>query len=235
MRVLTIVHDEDAGPGVFLDSLAAGAVELQHWRPVYEAQPPAGASAYDAILTLGGNANPDQADLHRWLAAEKRFLADALGSRVPLIGVCLGAELIAEAAAGGTRRVAAPEIGWCEVRLTPAGAADPVLGGMPQRFPALEWHSYEVILPTGATALAHSDSCLQAFRIGDRAWGIQFHAEVTAEDFQSWLDTYLADEVQADGRIDAEEIMLRTELEITAWNEAGRGICSRFLKAAAGR
>ena len=99
-----------------------------------------------------------------------------------MLGVCLGAELIAEAEGTATRRATRPEIGWYDVKLTAAGASDPVLGPTGPRFQALEWHSYEVVLPSRATALARSDSCLQAFRIGGHAWGIQFHAEATGAD-----------------------------------------------------
>jgi GMP synthase (glutamine-hydrolysing) len=233
MRVLTIVHQQDAGPGVFLDPLGASGAEIDTWFPSDAVEPPAEAETYGAILSFGGDAHPAQHDHYPWLVAEKRFLASALKARRPMLGVCLGAELIAEAEGTATRRATRPEIGWYDVKLTAAGVSDPVLGPTGPRFQALEWHSYEIVLPSRATALARSDSCLQAFRIGGHAWGIQFHAEVTGDDFQHWLDTYMTDEDAVENRIDVDAIAAINESRMQAWNELGRGICERFLQAAA--
>lgn len=233
MRVLTIVHQQDAGPGVFLDPLGASGAEIDTWCPAEAVEPPAAAETYGAILSFGGDAHPPQHEHYPWLAAEKRFLASALKARRPMLGVCLGAELIAEAEGTATRRATRPEIGWYGVKLTAAGASDPVLGPIGPRFQALEWHSFEIVLPSRATALARSDSCLQAYRIGGHAWGIQFHAEVTGDDFQEWLDTYMTDEDAVENSIDVDAIAAISESRMDAWNEIGDGICERFLQVAA--
>ena len=232
MRVLVIVHDEDAGPGVFNDVLSAAAADVDTWVPPEQPEPPAAADAYHAILTLGGAAHPHQGDRHPWLSEEKRFLSGALAARVPLLGVCLGAELIAEADGARSQRMPRPEIGWHEVRLTPAGVEDPVLGLAGRSFLALEWHSYTVALPSRGIELARGDNCLQAYRIGNLVWGIQFHAEVTAADFQHWLDNYTDDEDAVAEGIDPDAIAAETEDLIASWNVLGRGICERFLVVA---
>ncbi|HUY58928.1 MAG TPA: type 1 glutamine amidotransferase [Solirubrobacteraceae bacterium] len=233
MRVLTIINEADAGPGVFLDALSGTGAMVDTWLPPEQAEPPAPVGAYDAILGFGGSANPDQDREHPWLTAEKRLLAEALRERVPMLGVCLGAELIAAAEGAGVRRIPRPEIGWYDVTLTAAGLADPVLGPVGRSFSALEWHSYEAVLPARATALARSDSSLQAYRIGGRAWGIQFHAEVTSADFHHWLDTYTSfDEDAIKAGIDVDAIATATDERIEAWNDVGRGICERFLQVA---
>src|SRR5579862_5170090 len=115
MRVLTIVHEDDAGPGVFADVLDDADVELETWLAAEQSQAPAEPASYDAIISFGGAAHPHQEDAHPWLATEKRFLADALAGELPLLGICLGAELIAEVAGGRVRHMSNPEIGWCEV------------------------------------------------------------------------------------------------------------------------
>ena len=233
MRLLTIIHEADAGPGVFLEALSESGATVDAWVPPEQAEAPAPAGAYDAILGFGGSVHPDQHPEHPWLTAEKRFLAEALRERVPMLGVCLGAELIAVAEGAAVRRIPRPEIGWYDVTLTAAGLADPVLGPVGRSFPALEWHSYEAVLPAGATALARSDSSLQAYRIGGRAWGIQFHAEVTAADFHHWLETYPSfDEDAIQAGIDVDAIAAATDERIEAWNTIGRGICERFLQVA---
>ena len=194
MRVLTIVHQPEVGPGVFLDPLAASGANVETWMPPDATEPPSALESYDAILSFGGDAHPMQHDRFPWLIDEKRFLAAALKARKPMLGLCLGAELIAEAEGSATRRASRPEIGWYDVKLTAAGVTDPVIGFAGPRFQALEWHSYEVVLPSRATALARSETCLQAYRIGGHAWGIQFHAEVTGSDFEQWLETFAIDQ-----------------------------------------
>lgn len=235
MRVLTIVHQQDAGPGVFLDPLEASGADVVTWRPPDSPEPPDAVEAYDAVLSFGGDAHPTQHEQYPWLVAEKRFLASALKARTPMLGVCLGAELIAEAEGTATRRATRPEIGWYDVKLTAAGVTDPVLGPTGPRFQALEWHSFEVVLPSCATALARSESCLQAYRIGGHAWGIQFHAEVTDADFQEWLDSFMDDEDAVENRIDVDAIAATNESRMGDWNEIGRGICERFLRVASGQ
>jgi GMP synthase-like glutamine amidotransferase len=177
--------------------------------------------------------NPDQGDSHPWLDAEKRYLRELLDRRVPLLGVCLGSELVAEAAGAMPRRAARPEIGWHAVELLPAARADPLLAPLNDRVEGFQWHSFEVPLPPGAVALARSPVCLQAFRLSDRpAWGIQFHAEVTEEIVGWWLDDHTSDPDAAG--LDVAGVRAETAARIDAWSELGRGICARFLEQAAG-
>jgi GMP synthase-like glutamine amidotransferase len=181
MLALAIVHQRDAGPGVFSDAARAQGVALDTWLRAEKQTPPRPIGAYDAVLTFGGAMHVDQEHAHPWLRDEKRLLAELVQRRLPLLGVCLGAQLVAEAAGGRVGPSREAEIGWYRVALSPEGAKDPLLAPLRPGFEAFQWHSYEFSLPPGATALARSASCLQAYR-ADRAWGIQFHAEVTAAD-----------------------------------------------------
>lgn len=235
MRVLTIVHESDAGPGVFGGVLSAAGADVDTWLVAEQHEPPAQARAYDAIMAFGGSAHPHEEDRHPWLATEKAFLAGALAGAVPLLGICLGSELIAEAAGAAARHMPHPEIGWYEVALTDEGRTDPVLGPVGGSFEALQWHSYAVDLPAGAVALGRSASCLQAYRIGSRTWGFQFHAEVTDSDFQHWLDNYTVDEDAVREGIDPEAIAAQTAGRMAAWHALGEGMCARFLDIAAVR
>ena len=119
--------------------------------------------------------------------------------------------------------------------LAPEAAEDPVLGSLPERFAAFEWHSYEFALPPGATPLASNPACLQAFRIGDAAWGVQFHAEVTRDIARGWLADYAKDEDAARLRLDPAAVTAETERRIEGWNRLGRELSGRFLDAAARR
>ena len=157
--------------------------------------------------------------------------AALLDRGVPLLGVCLGSQLLAEAAGAPARRASEPEIGWHEVEVTGGGSRDPLLGPLAPRFEAFQWHSYECPLPPGATALARSDMCLQAYRIGDSAWGIQFHAEVTRADAEAWIDDYRSDEDAVRIGLDPDALRRRTRASIDGVERAR----PRPLRAVPGR
>ena len=190
--------------------------------------PPAGPASYAAVAIFGGAMHADQSDQHPWLAAEKALLGELLERGTPLLGVCLGSQLLAAAAGADVRRARTPEIGWHEVRLTREGVSDPVLGFLPERLTAFGWHSYEATLPPQATALAHSDVCLQAYRLGESAWGIQFHAEVSTADLELWTVNYTEDPDAVRIGLDPEALARRNAEEIGRWNDVGRALCARF-------
>jgi GMP synthase (glutamine-hydrolysing) len=232
LRVLAIVHQPDAGPGVFADAARRHGWELQEW-PIAAGSPPPDAMAnFQAVMVFGGAVNADQEAAHPWLRNEKQLLAALLARGTPLLGVCLGAQMLAEAAGAPARRAPRPEIGWVEVQVTNAGATDPLLGPLAPRLRAFEWHSYEFPLPAGAVALARSATCLQAFRVGDGAWGIQFHAEVTAADARHWIEEYQTDADAVRIGLDPAALRGETDRSIEGWNAVGRGVCERFLDAA---
>jgi GMP synthase (glutamine-hydrolysing) len=228
MRALAIVHQPDAGPGVFAQAIRARGVELDQWL-IAEGPAPAEPAGYDAVLTFGGAMHTDHEADHPWLSEEKAMLAGLIERRVPLLGMCLGSQLVAEAAGALPRRASVPEIGWHEVELTPEATDDPLLGGLAPRFEAFQWHSYEAPLPPGATPLARSPVCLQAFRLDGPAWGIQFHAEVSRDDVEHWIDDYRSDPDAVRIGLDPEALRHRTRASIDAWNELGRALCERFV------
>jgi GMP synthase (glutamine-hydrolysing) len=231
MRVLAIVHQSDAGPGVFADAIRDAGGMLHTWSIAGSPEPPDDPLGYDAVLTFGGAMHPNQLEEHPWLAQEKAVLGELLDRRVPLLGLCLGSELVAEAAGAQARR-GSPEIGWCRVETTGAAGRDPLLAPLKPGFEGLEWHSYETQLPPGAEALAYSAACLQAYRVGDHAWGIQFHAEVTLEDFETWLEDYRSDPDAVAIGLDPERLRSETRAAIADWNRLGRDLCTRFLAVA---
>jgi len=233
VHVLAIVYQEDAGPGVFAEAIAALGGELDSWLLPEVPQPPGDPFAYDAVLVLGGAMNVDQEDGHAWLAAEKALLRELLERERPLLGLCLGSQLVAEAAGGTPRRASRPEIGWHRVELTDAGAADPLLAPLAPGFEAFQWHSYEFPLPPGAVALARSEVCLQAAQVGAAAWALQFHPEVTAADARWWIEDYRTDPDAVAIGVDPRALGAETETKIGAFNQLGREICRRWLAVAA--
>jgi GMP synthase-like glutamine amidotransferase len=205
---------------------------MVEWIPA-QAAPPA-AEGFEAVLVFGGAMHVDQEDGHEWLAAEKQLLRSLLGLGTPALGVCLGAQLLAEVAGGEARRMAQPEIGWTLVELTGQAAADPVLAPLPTRFEAFQWHSYEASPPDGALSLARGEACVQAFSLAAAPWwGIQFHAEATGETIAGWIAGYRSDDDAVRAELDWEALLLQTDKKIARWKESGIGICTRFLDHAA--
>ena len=235
MRVLAIVHQPDAGPGVFGDAVRAAGSSIDEWAIAASADPPADPFGYDAVLVLGGAVHADQDDRHPWLAAERSLLRELLAADVPLLGLCLGAQMVAAAAGGAPRRAARPEIGWHRVEVTADGGEDPLLAPLVPGFEAFQWHSYECSLPPGAVPLARSEVCLQGFRAGPRAWALQFHPELSAADARHWIEDYRADEDAVAIGVDPAVLGPETDAKIGAFNNLGRELCRRWLGASAER
>lgn len=233
MRILAISHQRDAGPGVFAAAVESAGHRLDLWHLAETRDPPADPVGYDAVITFGGAMHPDREAEHPWLASEKAELSRLLEHGVPLLGVCLGAQLLVEAAGGEARRASEPEIGWLPVELTAEGTEDPLLAPLAPSFVGFQWHSYECHPPPGAVVLATSAVCAQALRLSEAAWAIQFHAEVSAADAAHWIDDYQVDPDAVRIGVDPERLHVETEPRIAAWNELGRKLCERFLVAAA--
>lgn len=234
MRVLAIEHQRDAGLGVFEEALAAAGAEVQKWRPSEESVPNVLA---DAAIVLGGAVHPDQESEHPWLVAEIALVASLLEGGMPVLGVCLGAQLLARAAGGEVRRLPQAEIGWRTVHVDDAAATgDPIASGLPATFASFQWHSYETLPPRGSVGLARSAASLQAYHLPNApAWGIQFHAEVTEEIVGRWLDSYATDADAVAAGLDPEAVRRDTRALIEEQGRLGRALCERFLAVAATR
>lgn len=228
MRVLSVTHGPSVPGGVFEHEVEEGGHLLERWR-VPDGGTPDPASSYDAVMVFGGSAHPDEDDRFSWLGHEEEFLKEVLTERVPVFGVCLGAQMLARAAGAKVKPASEPEIGWCEVELTSEGRADPVLGVMPLRASVFQWHSYTSEIPAGGAELASSSVCTQAFRLERPAWGIQFHAEVTLPMVAAW-----AGEDPDELPMSPEELLRESRERIVASNELGRALCAAFLREAGG-
>lgn len=229
MNVLAVIHGSEARSGVFEEVTMQRGHRLEEWSLAWGEAPPRAIDDYGAVLVFGGAMHADQDDRHPWLREENLFIQRLLDSHVPLLGVCLGAQLIAKAAHASVYPAASPEVGWTEVELTDDAVRDPLLGVFPRRFPAFQWHYYTYDVPAGACELARNEVCTQAFRLGDCAWGIQFHAEVTEEQVSGWLDE-APDEVPGS----PDELRAQTAEKIEGWNSLGRALCRAFLEQAEG-
>jgi GMP synthase (glutamine-hydrolysing) len=137
---------------------------------------------YHGLIVLGGPMNVDQVERHPHLQTEVELIREAIQRDMPVLGICLGAQLTARALGGSVRANPLKEIGWSDVELTEAGQQDPVLGGFQGSERIFQWHGDTFTIPEGAVHLARSPQCAnQAFRFGSRVYGLQFHLEVDPE------------------------------------------------------
>jgi GMP synthase (glutamine-hydrolysing) len=232
MRVLGVRHPGGGTSGLLAERCDAGGHDLVEWMPGAGEPLPAPPGEFDAVVVLGGGMNVRDADRLPWMRAEIELLRDAMQERIPVLGICLGAQLLAAAAGAEVRRSPSPEIGWFDVARSEAGADDPVLGRLPARFLAYEWHSYAFALPAGSVELARSAACSQAFRLGEHTWGVQFHPEVLPEIVRAWALDYRSDPDAIAMGFDPPAHIAEAEERLPAWMEMGRELFEGFLTAA---
>jgi GMP synthase-like glutamine amidotransferase len=237
MRVLSLIHHEIAGSGVFADEVGARGHELEEWQPA--AGPlPRPLSEYGAVIAFGGGMQADEEGRHPWLLDALELLRECVERGVPTLGVCLGGQMLARAAGGWVGPAPDAEWGWCTVELTEAGTGDRLLapcaaGPGSAQFEVFQWHSFAFETPPGAVALATSAVSLQAFRVGDRAWGLQWHPEVTGESIRVWAQLSPPAPGGVAVTIDRNALESDVLARIEETNAAGRRLCGRFLELAA--
>lgn len=230
MRILALTHEAGPCSGVFAEVAVERGDSLEEWSLAWGTPPPEPLDEYDAVLAFGGVMQVNEEQHHPWLREENMLIQRFLDQGVPFLGICLGGQLLAKAAHAPVVRAAGPEVGWLPVELLPEAADDPILAGLPQTLTALQWHYYRFELPGGAIALAESPVCLQAFRLGELAWGLQFHCEVTREMLHAWIDAVVGREPVGDEAL--EEMRAGIEQHIDEWNDVGRHVCGQFLTVA---
>jgi GMP synthase (glutamine-hydrolysing) len=231
VRVLALIHHEVAGCGVFAEEVRRQGHELEEWHPATGPLPRPLAD-YGAVMAFGGGMHADQDDLYPWLRAALDVLGETLERGLPTLGVCLGGQLLARAAGGAVGPAAEAEWGWRAVQLTDAGTEDLLFAGRPHTFDVFQWHSYAFDCPPGAVPLARSSICLQGFRVGTCAWGLQWHPEVTAESVLLWASRYPPAPHGVPVSIDPPALQAAVSARIASTNDEGRELCARFLVAA---
>ena len=170
---------------------------------------------YAALIILGGPMNADNTRAFPHLATELDLIEEALARDMSVLGICLGAQLMAKALGGKILAGAGREIGWHSVDVNEAGQNDPVLSTFGQRREVFQWHDDVIELPAGIEHLAQSDICpVQAFRHGEHAYGFQFHLEVDGALINRWLTVPQHQSEFADGRVDPAKIRGRIKESI---------------------
>ena len=198
----------------------------------FEREPDAVPSVdrYRGLIVLGGPMNVEDREHRRHLLTEMRAIERMLELGRPVLGICLGAQLLAHVLGAPVRRHHQAEIGWYPLHTTDAGRSDTVLSPLGESAPVFQWHRYSFDVPASATHLARTDGCEpQAFRYGDNAYGFQFHLEMDQPLIERWLanPTYRAE--LAGHEQDEDAIRTRTGQHIAAMQERADAVFNGFL------
>ncbi len=232
MNVLVLQHIACEPPGIFEDVLLERGATLQRVE-LDEGEPlPASIADFDAIVAMGGPMSVNDEAEHPWLVAEKTLLARAVRDGVPFWGSCLGAQLFASSLGARVLPGPAPEVGVLPVFATPEAAEDPVFSGLVWPRPTLQWHQDTFDLPEGATLLASSPEYPhQAFRVGEVAYGVQFHVEVDEAMADAWasVPAYVASAEAVLGPGGLDRLLADFHASMSEMQADGRALFSRWL------
>lgn len=190
MRVAIVENTKITHHGQMGVALHEAGALMDLYRPYLDGILPA-RGTFDALVVFGGEQNALDDAIHPYLPA----LADLMGAEAAaggaVMGICLGSQIMARGLGAENIIGAAPEFGWCKVRLTEAAQNDPLFSALPESFDIFQWHSDTFSLPKGAVHLAGSDrAAIQAFRLGPRAYATQFHFEASRSVVADWSATF---------------------------------------------
>jgi GMP synthase (glutamine-hydrolysing) len=212
--------------GVFAAPLHAAGYDSRVIDPVMLSDGWTPRRPTDLVIVLGGPIGACQSNLYPFLNAECALIEAQLKAGLPVLGVCLGAQLIAHVLGARVYPMGSKEIGWAPVTLTPAGRASPLASL--ERQSVLHWHGDMFDVPDGADLLASTETCAhQAFRVADNVLGLQFHCEVDAAQIENWLVGHAAE--LAEAGIDAAALRAGARQHGAALGAAGHELMTRWL------
>jgi GMP synthase-like glutamine amidotransferase/predicted DCC family thiol-disulfide oxidoreductase YuxK len=210
--------------------LAAGA--SISWTRFFAGERPPAPEAFDMLVVLGGPMGVYDEAEHPWLVEEKQALRAAIDAGRPVLGLCLGAQLLSEVLGGAVTKNRHREIGWWPVEKLPGLEGHPLADSFPARFTTFHWHGDTFSIPPGATALFRSRGCEnQGFAWGDRVVGLQFHPEVTFAAIEAWLRESIAEgggDLEPGPYVQSAEAMTGPDSPVATNNAWMRALCARL-------
>ena len=226
MRVHWLQHAEHEELGCIAPWLAARKFKVTRTRLHAGEELPA-SSDFDWLIVMGGPMNIYEHDRYPWLINEKALISDACVTDKKVLGICLGAQLLADILGGRVTRSLNAEIGWFDVSLTDEGEKSELFTVFRSPMPVFHWHGDTFAIPPGSRNLLKSDACVnQAFMAGPKRLGLQFHLEITHADAARWLET---DAPDPDRYVQSREEMLRDPARFEANNRAMLGVLDLFV------
>ncbi len=226
-KIWVLQHHPVENLGAIANSLEEAALAWQYVRVFDGAPIPTEMKGAGGLIVMGGPESVYQLDRYPYLRDEMRLIDGALRDNKPILGVCLGAQLLAATLGATVKRGETREIGWYSVRLADAAREDRLMRGLPAEFMAAHWHSDVFELPNGAVALASSAKTpIQAFRFGDNAYGLLFHTEITQERLGKLVSEF-GEDLKRVG-IDGDSFVAHAPEHLPALSEIGATIFSRW-------
>ena len=233
--VLVIQHVPHEGLGTLEDGFKQAGLavaSLDAWR----AKSWPSIKAIDGLVVMGGPQGVYEQKQYPYLTNEIALLRDAVRAKKPVLGICLGAQLLAAALGAEVRPNHSKEIGWYPVMREPGADGDPLWDAFGQTETVFQWHGDTFDLPKGATQLASAPLCeQQAFRYGSNAYGIQFHIEITEAMIRAWIVANKAELAKLQGVIDPAAIRAQIPQHISRMRELSQHVASRFAVLVAGK
>jgi len=233
MALLIIEHDPTETSARLGEVLRDHGHRLDICKPYAGDVVPASPDAYTGVVVMGGPMNVDQQAQHPWLADEIALIKAAHENKVAVLGICLGAQLLAKALGGDVSRNPVREIGWCDVHVTEAGRRDPVLSAFAPTQEVFQWHEDGMTVPPDVEVLASSPaSPVQAFRHAEHVYGFQFHLEVNRPLIERWLTVpaHAKTLEEEKGRVVPEAIRRQTETSIGPLEALSRETFRRWIE-----
>lgn len=232
MNVLIIQHVDIEGPGLIeyylnQEKISKKVLNLESGIPLPK------LDDLTHLVLLGGPMNVYEEDRYPFLREEDLFIKEAIQRGKSILGICLGAQLIAKALGAKVFKAPVKEIGWYDVSLTRIGSIDPLFSNFPKTFSVFQWHEDTFEIPHGARLIVTSSSVpSQAFRYGDNTYGLQFHFEVTEEMIQEWMGTYEQEFkiLPSPPPFSKAEMMTETEIKIETYTKRGMEFLKNFFK-----
>ncbi len=230
MKPLVCVRHQPSAPlGVIRDVLDAEGVSWRYvdpWRG--ETIPDVGEIS--ALIVLGGEMNADDVEEHPWLADTRSLMHEAVDCDVPVLGVCLGAQLLARAMGAAVVPASVREIGFRKIEVLPPGSHDPLLKAFAPSALVFQFHEDACESPPGGQLLAtNDDNPVQAFRVGTRGYGVQFHFEVTTDEIAAWCDETRPDVLRDVWGTTKHALLTEAVSHLAAQQDAGRRLAAAFV------
>jgi GMP synthase (glutamine-hydrolysing) len=226
--VLLVGHDSYETFGLVPAVLEATGLEVRRHDSSRLGPPSTDPSGLGGLVVFGGVMNVDQTERFPFLRAERELVRRALERGIPFLGICLGAQMLARALEVPVYRAPVREIGFSVLHPTEAAAGDPLVSVFRDGDMVFHWHEDTFHLPDGAVLLGTGDEVeVQAFRVGDRAWGLQFHLEIDRAELELWIDVAGAEGIAAWGST-PERLRAQADRHLPLQEERSRELFRRY-------
>jgi len=230
LKALLVQHEDQVPPGRLLEVLNHLKWDAEVIMMEKSPEVPASINEFDCLVLLGGTVNVDDVKGYPYLENLRRLTSSAIKAGFPVLGLCLGAQMISRAVGGRVYRNQCGEIGWEKVWFTEEGLRDPVLQGFESPLEVFQWHDDMFDVPNGSALLGRSRLCPnQIIRLGKTTYGFQSHLEVTEDIIFDWIESYHVKEESRLGSGGADRLARDTREKMSLYNNISRQILLNYF------